>query len=158
VPSFLQVAFHEPVDAVRWALLLQSALLKLDWPPLLLEHPLCRPRPLVPAAVPGKDAAGKDAPLLVLFKGLAVRMGIATGVPSAVREHPVTGRVQYTGAVLRLATGIAELGSGGQVLLEPMTFKGIHNKFEELDVVDSEVQDLAGGCVCVCVCLRLQTS
>ncbi|PNW77776.1 hypothetical protein CHLRE_10g451250v5 [Chlamydomonas reinhardtii] len=136
------VAFHEPVDAVRWALLLQSALLKLDWPPLLLEHSLCRPRPLVPVAGLGKDGAGRDAPLLVLFKGLAVRMGIATGVPSAVREHPVTRRMQYTGAVLRLATGIAELGCGGQVLLEPMTFKGIHNKFEELDVEEIEVQEL----------------
>ncbi|EFJ39833.1 hypothetical protein VOLCADRAFT_100489 [Volvox carteri f. nagariensis] len=142
------VAFHDPVDAVRWALLLQSALLKLDWPPLLLEHPLCRPRPLVPvAAAPptaapaggaGGAAASSSAPLLVLFKGLSVRMGIATGVPSSVREHPVTRRMQYTGAVLRLATGIAELGSGGQILVEPMTFKGIHNKIEELDVVEAE--------------------
>ncbi|GLI59319.1 hypothetical protein VaNZ11_001174 [Volvox africanus] len=146
------VAFHDPVDAVRWALLLQSALLKLDWPPLLLEHPLCRPRPLVPTATAadtqqpgdGPDADDPTAvPLLVLFKGLSVRMGIATGVPSALREHPVTRRMQYTGAVLRLATGIAELGSGGQILLEPLTFKGIHNKFEELDVVESEVQELA---------------
>ncbi|GIL68254.1 hypothetical protein Vafri_21507 [Volvox africanus] len=146
------VSFHDPVDAVRWALLLQSALLKLDWPPLLLEHPLCRPRPLVPTATaaarqqPGDGPDADDpiaAPLLVLFKGLSVRMGIATGVPSALREHPVTRRMQYTGAVLRLATGIAELGSGGQILLEPLTFKGIHNKFEELDVVESEVQELA---------------
>ncbi|GFR45632.1 hypothetical protein Agub_g7040, partial [Astrephomene gubernaculifera] len=176
------VAFHDPVDAVRWALLLQSSLLKLDWPPLLLEHPLCRPRPLVPVAcvtaassAPGihhlqshnphhphapthataqhQQHSGNGpmgqahhdtlaSPLLVLFKGLSVRMGIATGVPSAVREHPVTRRMQYTGAVLRLATGIAELGSGGQVLLEPLTFKGIHNKFEELDVEESEVQEL----------------
>ncbi|GIL44201.1 hypothetical protein Vafri_1723 [Volvox africanus] len=141
------VAFHDPVDAVRWALLLQSALLKLDWPPLLLEHPLCRPRPLMPVAAPqpvgGAGGASASAPLLVLFKGLSVRMGIATGVPSTVREHPVTRRMQYTGAVLRLATGIAELGSGGQVLVEPMTFKGIHNKIEELDVVEAEVQELA---------------
>ncbi|KXZ45145.1 hypothetical protein GPECTOR_58g594 [Gonium pectorale] len=150
------VAFHEPLDAVRWAMLLQSALLKLDWPPLLLEHPLCRPRPLVPFAearhAPGGGAGGHGAsagtgsgaaPLLVLFKGLAVRMGVATGVPSAVREHPVTRRMQYTGAVLRLATGIAELGSGGQVLLEPLTFRGIHTQMEQLDVVEVEVQELA---------------
>lgn len=147
------MAFHDPVDAVRWAVLLQSALLRLDWPPLLLEHPLCRPRPLVPvaaASVRGADggrvvgAEASSGPLLVVFKGLSVRMGIATGVPSSVREHPVTRRIQYTGAVLRLATGIADLGSGGQVLVEPMTFRGIHHKIEELDVVDTEVQELAG--------------
>lgn len=120
-----------PSPKPRMPALLQSTLLKLDWPPALLEHPLCQPRPLLPMASVTRGLGGPGAPglglppatpgqahaqqqqQLVLFKGLSVRMGAATGVPSAIREHPVTRRLQYTGTLLRLATAIADMGGGG---------------------------------------------
>lgn len=91
------VAWHTPNDAVRWCMTVQLALLKLDWPPELLEHPLCMPRPLLSAASPPASsptaAAGTEAgagvgisppvymapPHLLLFKGLSVRCGVAAG-------------------------------------------------------------------------------
>jgi hypothetical protein len=51
-----------------------------------------------------------------------------------------------------------------QILLEPITFKGIHNKLEEMDVTELDVSDLStlvnqvrqGArtrvCACVIVC------
>lgn len=139
----------------------QSALLQVPWPPELLEHPRCRPRPLVPVGLPAgpspapsprhaaRPSAASSTPrhgitaaaattattppqphlpptsvaaadqLLVLFRGLSVRCGVATGVPATIREHPLTRRMQYTGTLLRLATSIADSGSGGQVRAGP---------------------------------------
>ncbi len=61
------VAFHNPLDAVSWALHVQLALLQLVWPAELLQHPLA------------KQEVGSDGSLL--SKGLRVRMAINTGVP-----------------------------------------------------------------------------
>ena len=61
------VAFHNPMDAVSWALHVQLALLQLAWPAELLQHPLA------------KQEVGSDGNLL--FKGLGFRMAINTGVP-----------------------------------------------------------------------------
>jgi len=61
------VAFHNPMDAVSWALHVQLALLQVAWPAVLLQHPLA------------KQDFGSDGKLL--FKGLRVRMAINTGVP-----------------------------------------------------------------------------
>lgn len=115
--------------------------MQLTWPPELLEHPLCRPRPLSLS-----DGAGH-----VLFKGLSVRMAMATGEPVSVREHPVTRRVQYTGTVLRLAMALADAGSGGQILLEPVSFRAVAAALERLAPDADLLSRLTGDGCCMLV-------
>lgn len=43
----MTLAFHDAVDAVRWAVAAQDALLAHPWPRRLLEHPYCAPVTLV---------------------------------------------------------------------------------------------------------------
>ena len=64
------VAFHDPIDAIGWALHVQLALLEAPWPPELLQQPQA------------KLETCKDGNLL--FRGLRVRMAINTGVPAGI--------------------------------------------------------------------------
>jgi uncharacterized membrane protein YgcG len=57
------------------------------------------------------QAVGKD----VLFRGLRVRMSVATGSVEAVRLHSVTHRAEYVGEVLRMVQAVGETPQGGQV-------------------------------------------
>ena len=69
------MAFHDPIDAISWALEVQQELLGLPWPDQLLTQPDAA---LLYSSSPGQ----KD---LVLFKGLRVRMAMHTGLPEAVQ-------------------------------------------------------------------------
>ena len=64
------VAFHDPLDAIGWALHVQLAMLEAPWPPELLQHPQAK----VETCPEGK----------LLFRGLRVRMAINTGVPAEI--------------------------------------------------------------------------
>jgi hypothetical protein len=57
------------------------------------------------------QVVGRD----VLFRGLRVRMSIATGGIDAVRLHSVTQRAEYVGEVLRKVQAVGETPQGGQV-------------------------------------------
>ena len=78
------VAFHDPIDAIGWALHVQLALLEAPWPSELLQQP------------PAKLETCKDGKLL--FRGLRVRMAINTGVPAGiiVRHHPQEPIMQHS--------------------------------------------------------------
>jgi hypothetical protein len=54
-------------------------------------------------------------PLGALFRGLRVRMSLATGRAEDVRLHTVTQRHEYGGSVLRRVQAVAETPHGGQV-------------------------------------------
>ena len=75
------VAFHEPLDAIGWALHVQLALLEAPWPQELLSHPVAR----LDTCPEGK----------LLFRGLRVRMAINTGIPAEiiVRGHALRIRM-----------------------------------------------------------------
>ena len=64
------VAFHDPIDAIGWALHVQLALLEAPWPPELLQHHKAR----VETCPDGK----------LLFRGLRVRVAINTGIPAEI--------------------------------------------------------------------------
>lgn len=64
------VAFHDPIDAIGWALHVQLALLEAPWPPELLQHQNAR----VATCPEGK----------LLFRGLRVRVAINTGIPAEI--------------------------------------------------------------------------
>jgi hypothetical protein len=51
----------------------------------------------------------------VLFRGLRVRMSVATGAVDAVRLHSVTQRAEYSGDVLKKVQAVSEAPHGGQV-------------------------------------------
>ena len=68
------VAFHDPIDAISWALHVQQALLEAPWEQELLEQPQARV---------GTCASGRT-----IFRGLRVRMAINTGVPAEIIVWP----------------------------------------------------------------------
>ena len=69
------MAFHDPIDAVSWALEVQHRLLMLDWPDELLSQP--------DAAL--HSCLDHEQNELVVFKGLRVRIAMHTGRPDSVQ-------------------------------------------------------------------------
>jgi class 3 adenylate cyclase len=93
-------AFHDPVDAVGFAVGAQKALHEADWPIELDHQPETE---LVEGA----------------FRGLRVKMGIHHGRVETM-DHKATGRVRYIGQTVSLAKSLCETARGGQILA---TFK-----------------------------------
>jgi hypothetical protein len=63
-----------------------------------------------------KDAAGLlEWKQQVLFRGMRVRMSVATGFVDNVRVHSMTKRREYTGDVLKKVQAVGEAPHGGQV-------------------------------------------
>ncbi|KAL3142345.1 hypothetical protein ABBQ38_002682 [Trebouxia sp. C0009 RCD-2024] len=102
------VAFHDPIDAIGWALHVQLALLEAPWPPELLQHEKAR----VETCAEGK----------LLFRGLRVRVAINTGIPTEIIVHNVTKQVEYRGEMVDLTEALSHLPAGGQVVLSDTTF------------------------------------
>ena len=69
------MAFHDPIDAIAWALDVQHRLLLLPWPAELLTQPDAKEQ-YSPPFMPIKRQ---------LFKGLRVRMAMHTGKPEAIQ-------------------------------------------------------------------------
>ena len=69
------MAFHDPIDAISWALDVQHKLLLLPWPEQLLEHADAKEQ-YTPAFM---------AKQILLFKGLRVRIAMHTGKPDAIQ-------------------------------------------------------------------------
>merc|ERR1712065_78621 len=95
------IAFHQPIDAVRFATKTQLLLLKQKWPAQIMSHPFCATE---------RDAAGN-----VIFRGLRVRMGIHTGYPSCWKDDN-TGIMDYFGSMVNRAARVEHAASGGQIL------------------------------------------
>ena len=70
------MAFHDPIDAIAWALNVQHRLLMMPWPAEILEQPECT-RQTAP------DGTGPP-----IFSGLRVRMAIHTGKPDSIQVCP----------------------------------------------------------------------
>ena len=73
------MAFHDPIDAISWALDVQHKLLLLPWPPMLLSH----------ADAKEQYSPGFLPKQVLLFKGLRVRMAMHTGKPDAIQVSPI---------------------------------------------------------------------
>lgn len=92
------VAFHDPVDAISFALKTQKELYWADWPQKLLSL-----------------SQASDDPQKSL-RGLRVRIGIHHG-PASTSQHEVTGRVRYSGVTAKLAKSTEAMTHGGQILV-----------------------------------------
>ncbi len=98
--SFM-IAFASVLEALRWCLEAQEALLRAPWPADLLTQP---------------EAAEEHGPRETLHRGLRVRMGVHVGEPDC-RVDERTGRVDYVGRMVNVAARVTSAGHGGQVLV-----------------------------------------
>jgi adenylate cyclase len=76
------VAFFTVLDAIKWALAVQEALLRLSWPKEILDIQA------------GNKVVAENGALI--YNGLRVRMGIHVGFPNC-RRNPTTNRMDYYG-------------------------------------------------------------
>jgi class 3 adenylate cyclase len=97
------LAFHDPADAIGFALDTQKALFEADWPEGLLRQPEAR------------EIAGT-------FRGLRVRMAIHHGRVDSF-ENEVTRRVNYKGETMSLTKRLSSLAYGGQILTTQETWE-----------------------------------
>ncbi|DBB15937.1 TPA: hypothetical protein ACH3X3_003311 [Trebouxia sp. C0006] len=65
-----------------------------------------------------QDVAAKS----IAFRGLSVRMGMATGKVTQTSVHPLTRRTVYHGPLVQLVETIVGLAHGGQVICDSATF------------------------------------
>ncbi|WIA41730.1 hypothetical protein OEZ86_009073 [Tetradesmus obliquus] len=105
------VAFEQADLAARWCLLVQEALMYIDWPEHVLAHP-------------GFGEVADPASGALLFRGPRLRMGLSEGQPTCVLpDH--AGRANYYGAsVNRAARYMDAAAHGGQTVTDlPLTRK-----------------------------------
>lgn len=105
------IAFHDPLDAIQYCLAAQLELLQQDWPEDFESNEET-------ATVVGKSGQ-------LLFKGLRVRMAIATGPVDRVKIHSVTKRAEYYGGAAHEVTELSHYPDGGQVLMSRATYAHI---------------------------------
>eukprot|EP01116_Phalansterium_solitarium_P000055 TRINITY_DN10041_c0_g1_i1.p1 TRINITY_DN10041_c0_g1~~TRINITY_DN10041_c0_g1_i1.p1 ORF type:complete len:1770 (+),score=562.22 TRINITY_DN10041_c0_g1_i1:30-5339(+) len=99
--DFFMASFRSGLDSLKWAMMVQSSLMVVNWPDRLLATDWC-----------GKVTVNGRP----VFRGLRVRMGINEGA-AQTKINPVTGRADYFGPEINKAARIASLAAGGQVLV-----------------------------------------
>jgi predicted ATPase/class 3 adenylate cyclase len=110
------LAFASPVEAVRWCLEAQEALLRAPWPEELLAQP---------------EAAEELGPLGLLYRGLRVCMGVHVGEPEC-RLDERTGRADYFGRMVNTAARVVAAAHGGQVLVSGTAWARVAPEAEAL--------------------------
>eukprot|EP01061_Rhynchopus_euleeides_P001263 TRINITY_DN1089_c0_g1_i7.p1 TRINITY_DN1089_c0_g1~~TRINITY_DN1089_c0_g1_i7.p1 ORF type:complete len:521 (+),score=144.37 TRINITY_DN1089_c0_g1_i7:56-1564(+) len=98
------VSFNDPASALGFALAVQSRLMKRKWPPALE----------LPEA------------------GMVVRIGINYG-PTIAEENPVTGRVDYRGGTVNLASRVEAKAKGGTICLSDDMYSAVRGHLDQLD-------------------------
>lgn len=98
------VAFPDVGKALRWCLSVQLELLSADWPPELLRSPICN------------EVREEGRRPSVLYRGLSVRMGVHWGEMEGEQDI-VTGRMDYNGVPVIIASRVQSLALGGQTLI-----------------------------------------
>jgi class 3 adenylate cyclase len=127
-PSSYQIAFSDPLNAVRFAIGLQSALLAAPWGDAVLR---CAP-------------AASDA--LGLWRGLRAGVGVHLGMPTRGVD-PNTRRIAYFGPDVILSDELGSAAVPGQVLVTADLRRVIADhiaKLPRLQVVDIEEHILKG--------------
>ncbi len=72
------------------------------------------------------------APQSVAFRGLAVRMGLATGKVTQTSLHPLTRRTVYHGPLVQLVETIVGVAHGGQIITDSATFTAMSPVLHEV--------------------------
>ena len=133
-PGKFTVAFSGVDVAIRWAAALQLELLHLQWPPEILQWEECQE--IVDVDEEEHDLlsstntvmvdnetssvsvdANRHSEGLLLWRGLAARIGIAAGL-GAYKAPLNTGRADYYGTVPNLAARLVSMAQPGQILVD----------------------------------------
>ncbi|WIA33706.1 hypothetical protein OEZ86_006824 [Tetradesmus obliquus] len=100
------IAFHSAATALEWALLLQEALMEVNWSNEVL-------------ALPGAEevVTYEHGCSTLHFRGPRVRIGLYRGIPTRVVPHTTTGRADYFGCLVNRAARYCHTAAhGGQVV------------------------------------------
>ena len=101
VPGFFYASFSSSEAAVLWAVGTQEALMEVDWPAELLEHPACEEMRV-------KGPEGSQPAFQTVYRGPRAKMGIYAGAhPGSI--HRASGRTTYPGSI---ANRTARISSG----------------------------------------------
>lgn len=71
-------------------------------------------------------------PRTIAFRGLAVRMAVATGRVTSVSTHPLTRRLVYQGPLVQLVEAMVGMIHGGQIIMDSATFTAISLALSEI--------------------------
>ncbi|KAK9829912.1 hypothetical protein WJX72_008611 [[Myrmecia] bisecta] len=126
------LAFHTPMDAIAFCLAAQQELLAAPWPVEMLSQRTSCIKTAAQGEVTDREAAAELEPTSVLFRGLRIRMGVATGVVDRASVHELTKRVDYSGPVMDLAKAISDTPFGGQIVTDEATYRGIVGHLQEI--------------------------
>ena len=119
--SFM-VAFATTADGVGFGLKVHELLQTADWPESLLEHPICN--------------------RCTLWGGLTVRIGVNSGKVE-LEESPLTGRTDYFGHVVNVASRLESSCRPGAVAVPALLWK-VHCASHAADIDEAEDVRLPG--------------
>eukprot|EP00127_Corallochytrium_limacisporum_P007274 Clim_evm15s246 gene=Clim_evmTU15s246 len=125
------VAFQSARDAAEFANDVQLEMLEAEWPETILEHPSAR--------IEVNDEG------VEIFRGLRVRMGIHTGVPSNAEKNPVSGRMDYFGPCVNKSARVQGVARGGQIFISKETKEELDaENLQEAQFIEAGEYDLKG--------------
>ena len=108
VPGFFYASFSSSEAAVLWAVGTQEALMEVDWPAELLEHPACEEMRV-------KGPEGSQPAFQTVYRGPRAKMGIYAGAhPGSI--HQASGRTTYPGSIANRTARISSGAAAGEIL------------------------------------------
>ena len=108
VPGFFYASFASSEAAVLWAVGTQEALMEVDWPAELLEHPACEEMRV-------KGPEGSQPAFQTVYRGPRAKMGIYAGAhPGSI--HQASGRTTYPGSIANRTARISSGAAAGEIL------------------------------------------
>eukprot|EP00899_Mesostigma_viride_P004436 jgi/Mesvir1/13994/Mv02850-RA.2 len=114
------LAFRSPIQAARFAEVVQREAMDLDWPEHLLEQEAAAEVVKLAESVGGSTSHEER----IVFRGLRLQIGLCMGIPNDCRPHMATGRAAYFGPVVNRAARIAATAAPGQTLANQDVFEG----------------------------------
>ena len=108
VPGFFYASFSSSEAAVLWAVGTQEALMEVDWPAELLDHPACEEMRV-------KGPEGSQPAFQTVYRGPRAKMGIYAGAhPGSI--HRASGRTTYPGSIANRTARISSGAAAGEIL------------------------------------------
>ncbi|KAF8332698.1 uncharacterized protein EI90DRAFT_2918120 [Cantharellus anzutake] len=111
-------SFHSVAAAMLWCFVVQTELLKCDWPIEILE------------SEEGGEVFDSEGRLVA--RGLSVRMGVHWGKPVCA-DDPVTSRVDYFGPMVNRSARIMGQAQGGQIMVSSDVLRELDRADEATD-------------------------
>eukprot|EP00026_Physarum_polycephalum_P002356 Phypoly_transcript_02362.p1 GENE.Phypoly_transcript_02362~~Phypoly_transcript_02362.p1 ORF type:complete len:737 (+),score=63.66 Phypoly_transcript_02362:510-2720(+) len=115
--SFM-IAFPDPLLAINFCLRVQTGLLNIHWPEILLRHQATKAQ----SSVKGK----------VIFKGLSTKMGIYMTNPT-IEKNQETGIIDYLGNGVTRAACLASLAAKGRITIDANLYAKAMSSIPHLD-------------------------